>query len=192
MIAKEIAYAIHNNIHLVSLGNGGCKVLKYFYKQNVDAKYTCVLHQPCKLPPQIQYVNFEAKKTSCNYYNAKTEKNIELSEAIKRVFAEESQYVLLVGLGGYTGTLLLELLYEYLSSQKKEFVIIGSYPFRFEGNIRKEFAIRKTQAFYAKNNFIYFELEQIRYQYPNLLVSEAFEKANKEYYTLFKLLFYFF
>ena len=159
--------------HFIGLGGAGCNALEYIYRQGIKAKYTCISYpERPELPPDIRF--------------------IKCTRQIKRhlfetgsLFKEDSKYILLAGLGGDTGSNLLVELASILWVRNKEFILLCSLPFSFEGAQRRVIAGNIKTRFKSMDNFICFDLEEMRQIWGNVTLKVAFEKADKEFYNLF-------
>jgi cell division GTPase FtsZ len=80
--------------------------------------------------------------------------------------------------------LKLACLFNLLSNLGKDFTIIFSIPFDFEGPDRVNFATDVKKELQAKNNVRFFHLEELRKDAPNLTLGEGFIKANERFYKI--------
>lgn len=174
-----------SKFHFVGLGNGGLNALTHIYDKGVKAGYTCITNsERPRLPTEIEFIKFNSPEEY--QFRRNFEAHIFLPTQIENVFREDSDYVLLVALGGYTGTNLTKELSKYLSDRNKKFMIIGCLPFLFEGNKRISFAARTKHELNRYSNFYYFEMGDITRFHGDMLLSEAFQKADERYYEIFK------
>ena len=107
---------------------------------------------------------------------------LSLSKEVKAVFKEHDRYILLAGLGGYTGTYMVDLLIPWLQGQRKEFAVLCSLPFDFEGEKRRAYAREVLEKYQALPNCKSFDFESVKKKYGNKTIKEAIE----EFYLLFK------
>ncbi len=105
---------------------------------------------------------------------------------IKQLFRESHRYVLLAGLGGYTGTYMTEELALLLRKRRMDFYIICSLPFSFEDSRRQSFAHRVVNKLQSVNNFKYFELETIRNTYGDITLKHAFQRGDEQFFRVFE------
>lgn len=172
--------------HFIGLGGAGSNVLEYIHSKGLQAQYTCITSpERLHLAPDINFIRFDSPE---DYYlndNLHNEEII-LSPEIKNVFQGKSRYILLAGLGGYTGTLLGKSLFNFLKENNKEFMMICSYPYSFEGPKRIKIANKTTRELKNSPNFKCFNLEMIREKYGNLPLTVAFEKADEHFYQIYK------
>jgi cell division GTPase FtsZ len=109
-----------------------------------------------------------------------------LPNEVKALLNENHKYLLLAGLGGYTGTNMTEQITSLLRRNKKNFMAICGLPFYFEGQVRRLHADRVKIKLQTLANFKYFELQNIREKYGNLLMKDAFQKADEQSYLIYK------
>jgi cell division GTPase FtsZ len=65
------------------------------------------------------------------------EQPIQMPESVLNIFNSNGKFVLLSGLGGYTGTFMTEKLTLLLNQCKKSFLTISSLPFTFYGQRKR-------------------------------------------------------
>ncbi len=111
-------------------------------------------------------------------------KQIQSSE-MKRLFKEDDNYVLLTGLGGETGTQLTEKLLLLFQEMKKDFIVICSIPFVWEGELKRSRANRVKIKFQNLPNFNFFELSEIQNHYGHLKIREVLNIINEECYGVY-------
>src|SRR5690606_26456339 len=111
---------------------------------------------------------------------------IEIPDSILDIFKSNDMFVLLSGLGGYTGTFMTEELTLLLYQQKKPFLTISSLPFNFEGRKRKITAENTVHKLKSIDGFRYYELEKIRKEYGNQTIKDVFQKANEQLYKIYR------
>lgn len=187
---------INNPLHFIGLGGAGCNALEYIYNKNINAKYTGIteLEKRSKLSSAINYVDFIPPKQICfktdtgEYSISDMTQKLILPDHIKQLFRENHRYVLLAGLGGYTGTYMTEELALLLRKWGKDFYIISSLPFSFEDSRRQSFARKVKDKMRWLDKFKYFELETIRETYGDITLKHAFEKGDEQFFRVFEKL----
>lgn len=80
---------------------------------------------------------------------------------------------------------MTEELTPILNQRKKSFITISSSPFNFEGQKRRFIAENTINKLKSIDRFKYYELENIRTEYGNLTLKDAFEKANEQLYEIY-------
>ena len=109
-----------------------------------------------------------------------------IPETVRQVFIHDHKYVLLAGLGGFTGTSLAVQLTHWLKETNREFITICSLPFHFEGQNRSSYAEDAMEKLQAIPNFKHYRLETLRRKYGNMTIKDAFEKANENFYMVYR------
>lgn len=169
-------------IHIIGLGDAGCNIVEYVFLKGLEAKYTYIATlDRKKYLKGINLVSFNRPKDYRDRKDWYKDKNV-LTKEIKSIFQKDNYYILVAGLKGYTGSLLIRDLYNYLNDQSKIFTAIASYPFRYEGKQSINFAKNIVKDIVDKPNFKTFSLEIIREKYGNLGGREALNKADDYFY----------
>ena len=185
VFSKGLNLANDKNLHIIGLGGGGCNALEYYYKQGVQAKFTCI-SEPRRphLDSKISFIEYAQPKP---FYYEDDWSNIELTipSEVKSVFDADEHFIILLGLGGVSGTLLGKSLFHYLLIKNKSFDFICSYPFRNEGSKRVIQAKSAFKEFDKYGQFNAFRMENLRNESEDLTISEAFRKADEHSYKLF-------
>lgn len=96
---------------------------------------------------------------------------------MKSVFDSNEHFIILVGLGGLTGTLLGKSIFKLLNNRNANFEFIFSFPFKGEGKMRIARAKSAFEEFKDYRQFKSFCLDDL-IEYGNLTVCDAFRKAN--------------
>lgn len=145
-------------LFIVGLGYAGCNMSNYFCKKGVKA----------------QYLSIKDWDETCEDF-----------KTIDMWFQEDYHYVLLAGLGGVTGSYLIENLNNHLLQKNKQVTTLCSQPFTFEGKLRNKRATIALENIQHIPNVHKIELDNLRPKYGNLSMKESFEKADEEVYLLF-------
>lgn len=165
--------SMNKRIHFIGLGGAGCTALEHIYQQGIQAKYTCISYpERPELPPDIHFIKY-ARLSKWHLFE------------VGNLFKENCRYILLAGLGGNTGSYLVEELTPFLWVRNKEFLVLCSSPFSFEGAQRRIIAEKVKTKFQSMDNFICFDLEDMRQIWGNITLKGAFDHANKEFYKHF-------
>jgi cell division GTPase FtsZ len=91
------------------------------------------------------------------------------------------KYIFLAGLGGKSGSELLEYLTHYFDSINTEYYSIGVCPFKFEGKKRRKKAISFIHNLQTYPNFKYIDNNLIVEKYEGKInLAKAFEINDKE------------
>ena len=109
-----------------------------------------------------------------------------LNDDIKRILSNNHQFILLSGLGGCTATYLTEQIMALLSKTNKQFSIVCTLPFRFEGPKKLDSAKNIIEKLGHTPNFNCYEMDNIRSKYGNARINKAFEYGKEEVYRMYK------
>ncbi|HYK74892.1 MAG TPA: hypothetical protein VEV44_17500, partial [Pseudoneobacillus sp.] len=162
-------------LHFIGIGDAGRKVLKHIHQKKIPAKYTCIAcscwHLPwynsSVLPEDIHVIqlshigsSYESEDTSygqLTFIESYLQTPMKVSTEVTDLFKDDNRYILLAGLGGFTGTFLAEKLTLMLDENKKDFLTICSLPFSFEGKKRSTWANKVRQNLRSIPNVKYFD-----------------------------------
>jgi len=179
--------------HFIGLGDCGCNVLEFFHKKGLEGKYTGITELGERiLYPGINYIPFTPPRydpfnlSKPKAFFPDMRQKLIMPEEIKDLFSENHRYVLLAGLGGYTGTKMVEELTLWLDDIGKVFVTICSLPFYFEGKIRNTNAEKSLIKLRSIYNFRYFDHIAIMDQcLGSQTVTDAFLLGNQKFYETY-------
>jgi len=182
-----------SSIHFIGLGGAGSSQVEFLYSKGVKGKFTCISN-PVRpnLPKEIQFVHFIPPGKSYDKNGVEKhrisdlEQPIVIPDSILNIFNSNDVFVLLSGLGGYTGTFMTEELTLLLNQRRKLFLTISSLPFKFEGQKRRLIAENTLNKLKSMDRFQYYELENLKTKYGNLTLKDVFEKANEELYEIYR------
>ena len=184
--------ATEKEIHFVGLGTAGCRALQYIWGKKIVAKYTAITEtDDLRTLEGIDYIPFtppryiRAKIKDRSIWYPDMDKQIVMPGGIKELFVQDHRFILLAGLGGYTGTYMAEVLSSMLNDCGIEFYTICSLPFPFEGPERNTFAMSSFNKLRMINNFRYFDFKVLTQHYGNLSLAKAFAKGDEEFYKLY-------
>src|SRR5665648_630346 len=95
-----------------------------------------------EMTSDINYIYYEYPR-HIRQSNELGKQPIPLTNEMKRILSDDRIYVVIVGLGAYSGTSLISDTLEFLESNNKRYLAICTLPFKNEGRNRNEYAIRK-------------------------------------------------
>lgn len=159
-------------LHFIGLGGAGCTALEYIHRQGVQAHYTCITYpERSTLPSDIHFLPFirECPRDIFDGYD---------------LVGRNQWFILLAGLGGETGTYLVEEFTHLLLYRRRDFFTICSLPFAFEGHQRRTIADGVRAKFESMNNFICFDHNSIVKQWGDMNLTEVFDKADERFFWL--------
>lgn len=182
-----------HNLHIIGIGGAGANTVAYFHKQGVKAKYTYINNiERVELSDKFNFLKFvpptkEIIQTkNLEIVLSDMTQALIIPQEILDLFTKKENYVLLSGLGGYTGTFMMQQLTEMLYYQKKSFLSICTSPFAFEGEEKNKSALQATQKLQLISNFHCINLENVLKNHGNLSVKESFEKINEMSFKIFQ------
>ena len=176
--------------HFIGIGNAGSEALIYIYSKGITGKYTSINDRNPPIPG-INYIKFIPPNDELITNGDKVirisrmNNDVVVSEELKRIFESDDRYILLSGLGGFTGTKFTGALSQDLTAKNKDFISICSLPFDFESDPCKLNAPIVVNNLKSKSNFEFFKLESIREQYGNLKMKDAFMLGNEFFYKIY-------
>jgi cell division GTPase FtsZ len=182
-----------DSVHFIGLGGAGSNQVESLFNKGIEGKFTCISNPVRKnLPSKINFIHFippgksivKNGKEICHFSDM--QQSIIIPDSILNIFESNDIFVLLSGLGGYTGTYMTESLTLKLNQLKKPFITITSLPFNFEGPNRKQIAEKTLVKLESISNFHYYELEQVKMEFGNLSMTEAFGKSHDLLFEIYK------
>jgi cell division GTPase FtsZ len=174
-----LSNAESKSIHFIGIGGAGSNGVEFLHKKGIQAKYTCISNPVREnLPSAINFIHFIPPGEKYSEMKPPAE--------VLEIFDRDDQFVLLAGLGGYTGTYMTEQLTHFLQAKKKSFMTICSLPFHFEGQKKRERSEQMLHKLQSSANFFSFDLQDIKKRYGNMKLNIAFERADEQFYEIFK------
>jgi len=133
-----------------------------FEKINIDKYgiYTIINSNFHNTTDKIQYI-----KTN----------NTMLSKDAKQFFKANNNFVLFCAIGGETGGRLLLETVKFLSKYNKNYTVICSFPFSFEGKKRKQRAQDSLEKLLHYTDISLISQEVLRLNKPDLSITQAFD-----------------
>ena len=173
---------------IVGLGGAGSNIVEYLHKNDVKANFICIsnperpnlspnIHFEKFVPPQIPFGERSQKTIPFSDMN----QPLILPQNIKKLFTTDNKYILLAGLGGYTGTYMVEQLTDLFKQNRTEFAVICSLPFSFEGETRKEIVRKTTLKLSQNTNSRCVKHEALTKQYGDKPFDAFMEALNHEF-----------
>jgi cell division GTPase FtsZ len=195
-ITSAVFAASTSDIHFVGLGNAGCNALKYIFQKKIKAKYTAITElRKSDFPEGINLIPFTPPRKIIHKMKDKSiwasdmDKQLVIPDGIRELFNKDHLYILLSGLGGFTGTYFTETISSMLSANGKMFFAICSLPFPFEGSDRNTIAINAFNNLRLIDNFRYFDFKVLSEQFNKSTLDEVFEKGNEQIHEIFSKIF---
>jgi hypothetical protein len=142
------------------------------------------------IPAGINLIPFQSPKIlkftgkKGDIYFPDMDQPLDLPDELTGLFQENCRFVLLAGLGGYTGTKMAEALSLMLHKEQKDFLTICCVPFSFEGRNRLKIAREAMERMKTIPNCHFFELDLLRNEQEDLMLSEAFPAGDRYFYRI--------
>lgn len=178
--------------HIIGLGGAGSNLLEHFHTQNLNAQFTYITHpKRLHIHTDIQYIPFKAPGESLLkdgkeiLFIPQMDEPLIVPNELKELCVPDEHYVLLAGLGGYTGTYLLEWFIQTLQTNGFSFQVLCSVPFTFEKSRRNVYAEKILKQFQHLPNFKAFELDEMRASFGNSLIEDAFHQMNEVFFKFY-------
>ncbi|OYU82642.1 MAG: hypothetical protein CFE24_14970 [Flavobacterium sp. BFFFF2] len=189
-IPKELLSMVSEKkpMHIIGFGGAGSSFVKYAQAQGLKAKYTCI-SDPVEedFPPDVNFIRFqpppEVVSLNTDELLLRSDMSIplEVPDAIYELFAPDDQYVIVAGLGGYTGTFFIEHFGDWLTVNKKSYTALCSLPFTFERGSKRKYIKSVHEKFNSNPNFHFIPLSNYRAINGDLPITDFFEVIHKEF-----------
>lgn len=172
----------------IGLGSGGSKSAIHFHKNGIKGKFYLINnHFPENLSEEITKINFNSPQIpvvkGAKYFISDYSKAPIFEEKLKDIFNDQSIYILISALGGYTGTILLDKIIDRFFKNKNNYCIYSCSPLSFENKNHHKFSneFQNKHFFYPYFNCI--SLKQIEYSLQvkneNPSLSDIFENVQE-------------
>ena len=179
--------------HFIGLGNSGYYIVQHFLRQNPKGKFTCIsCYQPTKLDPRIQFIQIPPTGKVIYpfgdpfHFPPEPGTKVQLTNEVLQMIEANDKFILITGLGGFTGSYLAKELSLMLHAENKNFQTICSLPFTFEGKKRRENATKALSAIKHLPQVKYFELDSLKQKHGDLVLSNAFDRADMEFWKVYR------
>lgn len=169
-------------INFIAIGTAASYVLDRFSDYYIYADYYAFDYKFNIGALTNRYIKTLHTKPPCEYRNidSKHWKLPVVPNEIQKLLIKDEFYIIITCLGSYTGTFLGESLFNKLIAKEYNFSAICSIPFRFEGKLRIDKANRVKERFKTYSQFRFFECEDVRENYGNVSLTQAFEVCDVE------------
>ena len=181
------------NTIVVGLGGAGCNIVEYLQKNGIKASFIGISNpERPNLSSDIRFIKFVPPQISLGEGSGKflpvsdMNQPLILPQNIKELFTSNNKYILLAGLGGYTGTYMVEHLADFLKQTKIEFAVICCLPLQFEGKQRKAVAREAQTKLESHVNVTYFDPNTLSQQYGDRSLEDFFDVCNTKVLDIFK------
>ena len=179
-------------LHIIGLGTAGTNIAVCLKRNGIVGKYTCITRFPSFVEP-IEVANYIKGffhieydyrfEFAINYESVKENQSKPPTIEMQQRLSDNCFYIILVGLGGRTGTSLIQSTLEFFKTNNQQFMAICQLPFEFDGELRKKFALVK-QAEIENFKGVYF-IDHQNFQ-NTTSIKKLFSEADEEIYSFIK------
>lgn len=175
VIPGKVLSCISANVptHFIGLGGGGTNILTHFFKNGTEGEFTyitCTEREDLKLA-DVRFIRFKGEGDGV------------VSDKVKGLFKGSKQYVLFAGIGGVTGTLLMDEILQMLP--ERAYRAFCTLPFGFEGPTRQ----MVSQSFYEKyegnQSVNFFDMNALMKANKSIMIKGAFDKSHEQLLQIF-------
>ena len=179
-------------LDIVGLGTAGTNIAVRLKRNGIVGKYTCITRFPSFVEPieisnyikGFYHIEYDYRfEFAINYDSVKENQSKPLTIEMQQSLSDDCFYIILVGLGGWTGTSLIQSTLAFLDSNNKQYLAICQLPFEFDGELRKKFALVK-QAEIENFKGVYF-IDHQNFQ-NTTSIKKLFSEADEEIYSFIK------
>jgi hypothetical protein len=183
--AVTSAASQHTRLHFVGLGSAGANIIRHIKLQEIRGTYTSINWYPDSVVPYegIHHIHYEYPR-ELRKCNNQGKQNIPLTGEMKVALSGEEFYVVVCGLGGFTGTSLIYPALNFLKAKGKNNLVICTLPHQGEGRFRNSYAREKQQELSCFENIRYYHLAATDVKYGELSASKRFACVNEEVYHI--------
>ncbi len=171
-------------LHFVGLGGGGCNAVEFIQQRMSNAKFTCISSPVRKYEKSnIKFVElnlhdwFDVANVRKDYLNDKI--FFRGIERVEEVFRTDDTFIILVGAGGDTGTMIAHDVFERMRSNNRDCYMVSTFPFDFEGRCRIKMATTFVNRFKLDTHFGLVSNEEMRRIYGDMDIADAFAKIDE-------------
>lgn len=178
--------------HFIGLGGCGTRALLEFKAHKLNVTFSAVnvnLNAIKSIPEEVSYNYWDDSLTddTINWEGIKTSIKRQIRPYNTRdIIDKNSHFVLLAGLGGNTGTRLLNIILSKLKEERRKHSIICTVPYAFEGGCRRKLALDFFKQHQTNQNYHFVDAEIIRKRNPGLKMIDAFRILDNEMYEVWK------
>ena len=164
------------NLHFVGFGGAGSNIVEYLHSKGINAKFTCISNpRRPNISSEIQFINY--------VYVVENK----IPTRIVNIFKSDEKFILLSGLGGYTGTFFTVEISKLLHKKNSPFLTIASMPFDIESaerHSKSDLAVKELEKI---PNFYYYKFPEIKVLFNSKMnFKEIAEKTSHLLYELYE------
>ncbi|MDP3928862.1 MAG: hypothetical protein Q8R57_07550 [Bacteroidota bacterium] len=182
-------------LHFIGFGGAGTNMVMGLQKMGLPAQYTCISipQRQKEMDPAIQFISYlppgvrRVTKTGKVFYSPEMRAPLVVPSNVYELFEPNNHFVIIAGLGGYTGTYMWKHFVKWLTAKQKSFSAIGTLPFSFERKNTQTIVARIQKKMEGKDNCRFIALDTYKENFGDKPLTELFEQVNKDIYSSFKI-----
>jgi len=180
-------YCNNKRFHFVGLGSAGANILNHIRKKGIDGKYSSFNWYPSNVEPHkgVRHLYYEYPR-HLRQSNELGKQCNPLTAEMKKILSDDRIYIVIAGLGAYSGTSLISDTVAFLESNNKRYLAICTLPFKNEGRSRNDYAREKRSELEKYKNVRFFDNNCIYKKYGEDRISSSIELSNTEIYRIFE------
>ena len=176
-----MSFPVEKKLYFIAVGDAAANIAKKLMKQGVEAGFMFI---GSRMDASAGVVNIkidtprmEVFPGSKKFMLADLSVDAHLPLSVTDILKENNHFVVVSCLGGYVGTMFTAKIMRFLQKHGKDYSIIASLPFRFEGRSRAYNASVVVRQLTGNSNATVFNLDDLNEEY-DLYLREAFDVAD--------------
>ena len=173
--------------HYIGLGSAGSRLVGQLYNKRLKGSFTCIndTREP-ELPSDVGFIRFIAPEPDKIMFGHKfyevsdIQKDWGVPQDILALVDGDERYVILAGLGRFTGSYLSMQLSGLLSDESKNHIMVYTLPFSFEGRGINNIAKYTHERIREHSETMTCNLDDITGDYGYIGLNDAFRNANEK------------
>jgi cell division GTPase FtsZ len=160
--------------HFIGLGGGGTQMFFHFLRHEVEGKFTAIdsLEGEDLIHEGVDFIPYNPDEPNG------------LPNKLNALFNKNERFVLLAGIGGVTGTTLMDYLLHWLPAN--QYKAICTLPFAFEGPKRQKVGSTFYEKYKSRREIQFFDMDAFGKANGKIKMKEAFRKVDEEVMGMFK------
>ena len=178
--------------HFIGLGGAGTNLLRCFYEKGFSGRFTIINDtRSIDFPQDIGFIRFAPPDPDKVLFGQKfyemsdLMKDRGIPQDIRDLMGGDEKYIILSGLGRYTGSYLSMKLSGLLHQQNKDHMVVTTLPFSFEGKHTGNIALYAHERIRSTSRHLTLDLNNIIKEFGNVRVQNAFRVADEKIVKLF-------
>lgn len=168
-------------LYILGVGKTGAHIASLLYHAGVEAEYALIGNHK-NVPDKVRYIHFKSPRKPLvpgNNMIMVPDMSIEhpLPALLNDILKQDYHFLILAGLGGYTGTVFTVKIAQHLTFYRRKFTTIVSLPYWFEGIRRSQSAATALSDLFGMQDINVVKLDRLN-RNLNLTVNLAFKYAD--------------